>query len=46
MWEVAEDNPEHIDFWRITINKVRQRQRQRQRQQTKTEKNDKERRNY
>ena len=21
-WEVAEDNPEHIDFWKITINKV------------------------
>jgi len=20
-WEVAEDNPEHIDFWRISINK-------------------------
>ena len=22
-WEVAEDNPEHIDFWRISINKVK-----------------------
>ena len=34
-WEVAEDNPEHIDFWRITINKVRQRQRYRERQRQK-----------
>ena len=42
MWEVAEDNPEHIDFWRITINKVRQRQRQ----QTTDKNNDKERHNY
>lgn len=21
-WELADDNPEHIDFWRITITKV------------------------